>query len=95
MEIHDVVGRTNFVVFAENDYRFAQDHAFFRGIPDGVRFYPVSERGCFIEFVGARHGVLPRHNLVGSYGNGSIHVFKDDIPHLTDWCKSNLLDNGN
>jgi hypothetical protein len=45
----------------------------------------------FMVFVGDGYGILPKHNIGGSYGNGAVYVVKDDIPDLIEWCRANFL----
>ena len=93
----DLIGSIPFIQFAEdNEYRFCLDFSFTRNIPSHVRFYPFEEFGNgLITFIGDGYGILAEHSLkyglVGQYGNGSILVYQDDIPHLLDWCRANFL----
>jgi hypothetical protein len=92
----DIIGSLQYVRFAEdNEYRFSMDHGFYKNVPSDINFYPVAETGNgLIEFVGNGYGMseeYKRKGLSGEYGNGSIHVFNADIPHLVDWCRQNYI----
>lgn len=80
----------------DNEIRFGQDSCFWKCIPDNINFYPIEEtQNGLIVFIGDGHGILKSHrekyNIHGSYGNGAIYVFKDDILDIVDWCKKNFL----
>lgn len=91
----DVTGCLPFVRFnPDNKYKFYQDFRWWEGIPDNVNFYPESEKKDSIVFVGDRHGIMDKHKqkgISGEYGNGSIFVYKEYIPHLLEWCRANFL----
>ena len=93
--MNDVVKNLFSVRFgSDNQYRYFQDHCFYRGIPDNVDFYPTEEIGNgSMVFIGDGHGIQKKHGIVGEYGNGSIFVRIDDIPHLVEQCRANFLSN--
>lgn len=89
----DVIRSLLVVRFASgNQYRYFQDHAFWRGLPSDVDFYPVAEthNGAMI-FVGDGYGVQSKHGIAGKYGNGAVYVEIADIPHLVEQCRANFL----
>lgn len=88
-----VTGSLPFVRFAsENNIKFFMDHRLWQNVPDDVNFHPIDEydNGLF-GFVGDGYGILPKHNLTGKYGSGSIHIHKSEIPELVEWCRANFL----
>lgn len=91
----DVTGNLYFVRFnPDNKYRFFQDMRWREGVPSNVNFYPESENDDSIVFVGDGYGITNKHRekgVYGSYGNGSIFVYKEYIPHLLEWCRVNFL----
>jgi hypothetical protein len=85
-------GTINFIEFSEeNEIKFFQDHCWWQGIPAGVKFYPVKIDDSSIQFIGNEHGIMSRHNLPGTYGNGSIHVLKSCLPEeVVKWSIGNI-----
>ena len=87
-EIHSM----SYIKFDENnEYRYFQDFSWWKGAPSDVMFYPVAETPNSIVFVGDGYGIQDKHKMPGKYGNGSIFIFKDSIPHLLEWCRNNML----
>jgi hypothetical protein len=83
-----------YILFSDiNQYRYLMDFSVFVVVPDNVKFYPISETENYIEFIGDGYGVSEEYKskIEGEYGNGSIDVFKKDIPHLIEWCRNNFL----
>ena len=87
-----VTGSLPFVRFASgNKIRFFMDFNTWEGVPDDVQFYPIDElHNGLIGFIGDGYGVLPKYNAAGKYGSGSIHIPKDQIPELVEWCRANF-----
>jgi len=89
-------GALNFFQFDEdNEIKFYQDFGFYQHVDPKVKWFCESVTDRDVILVGDGNGVLDRHRdkgINGSYGNGSIHISKTELPEdVLTFCINNKL----
>ena len=98
-QLFNLEGELPFLVFPKDKkYRFNMDTAFYEGVLDDMRWFPMGTVNTYlIDLVTDGYGMSSsrtnKYGFTGKYGSGSVFFPADQMPdYVIEWCIANLIE---
>jgi len=98
-QLFNLEGELPFLVFPKDKkYRFSMDMAFYEGVLDDMRWFPMGTVNTYLidlvtDGFGMSSSRTNKYGFTGKYGSGSVFFPAEQMPdHVIEWCLANLIE---